>query len=641
MILIELEGGGPRHYRLEFHPRVTVVVGLGAAQRRQLAATINDALGGHLRDVVLRVDVGGEPQLLTADLLATLGLAKQGVDNVIEPSDLPGAVVLGTTVPPAPPSHSAFGAGLSPDLRLLDQARRELQRAEVRAGEFARRLESARRSSQAEDVHKLKSYLDRVKGRILDATAALQAVEAEHGDGGSSARRQAIAARIAELAEHLRSLREQAQGPLPDSSEVVAALAALDGDDPHEGVQLADVEELRRSLSEVRERVESLEARQQPPQWLLFQIKDELDDARGRVAALEHQHAEGTPVAGEALDRARRRLSDAEASWEELENGVMGQLARAQDDLDVLLAHATALLGAEPALEQVDEQLKALAARLRREGAGSDHLASLLRQLGWEVGTSTAADSARQWLVHVHELDEQRSQARREAHEVEEELQELQRAATQLDQTAVGGGAAVVEAERQLAELREIEHELEVRLARAKSSAPSATTELADLERAHRNALADVAEIAQEVADLERRLHDPSSDQWTEGRGAQRASGGRPWWEGQDLPASSRALPLDAEVDVDMSHVMDDDVDKFVLSKAAALRRAGRGESIPLVIDGAFDGLSPDLAHRVLDVFPKIGHIVQIVYLASGDVAERWAKRQDESVVGIVRLQRG
>jgi hypothetical protein len=118
------------------------------------------------------------------------------------------------------------------------------------------------------------------------------------------------------------------------------------------------------------------------------------------------------------------------------------------------------------------------------------------------------------------------------------------------------------------------------------------------------------------------------------------ADSAAPWWEGNVARVSDRALPAMADAAVDTSRVDVDDAETFVLARAAGLRHVGRGESVPLIIDGAFDDLAPEVASRLFDVLLRIGPIVQIVYLASNAVAEKWAKRQPEQYAAVVRLER-
>jgi chromosome segregation ATPase len=639
VILIELEGGGSRRYRLEFHPRVTVVVGLGSVQRRELAAAINDALSGHLHDLSISVDVGGDPQHLTPALLASLGLTGLGVDNVIEPADLPGATVLGA--PQRPNVAVPRPAARTPDERLLEQASLELQRSQARAAEFAQRLELARKSSRSEDVHKLKSYLDSVRARSLELTSALRSAEEDHRHGSAgSARRTAIEHQVAQLEQRIEALRATVDAPQVDHDALRAALAAARVPYASEGVVPQDIDHLLRGLREVQDKVVRLQEQQQPPQWLLFQIKDELDDARARVTALSLQHADGIDVE-DKLRRAHGRLADAQEAWNELEQGVMGQVAAAQDELDVLHAQAVVMLGGEPPIDELAERLGALRDRMTEHDDAVVRLVRELARIGVNADAATAARAAEQWIADVEAGADRSGQARRELREAEAELRDLEEHLAQLGEPEDPAGSQRTEQlGQQLQELHEIERELEARLAKARRSTGAPTDELAELERAHRNALADVTDIAGEVEELKAKLASSGSGDRASVAMPSAGDASRPWWEGDIVPAAQRSFPIAADVEVDMSSVVDSEVDQYVLAKAAALRRAGRGESIPLVIDGAFDSLSPELAERVLDVFPKIGHIVQIVYLASGDLAEKWAKRQDEMSVGVVRLQR-
>jgi len=618
------------------------VAGLSPQQRHELAATINGALTGtDMGFVQMTVDVGGEVHLLGPELLASLGLVQNRLDNVIEPMDLPGAVVLNPPTPAAAPL-------LDRELAQLEAAETELSRSRARAEDLSLRLERARGSTSVEDVHQLKAHLDRARARMLELRAELRAAEVELGTEADLARErarlveraQSLVRRRAELDELVRSA-----GDPGVPAEVEAALADVVRSAEEESADPTRSE--ARSLAEAIVRadaaVEKLAAHPQPPQWLLLQVKDELDEASARVRALEMQQADGIAVADQ-LARARTRFSDARSAWEELEQGPVGQLAEREGERAALLARARQLVGAGP-----DDDVRAAIATYASSSKVPEALVALRRALqAHDEGTDEVADAAlvahaSRWCATRQEAGARVAAARAELAGIESDQRATDRHIAELDAGALDAPSRRRRIDGLRAELDDVvasEQELEERLARARRPAGerhATAEEVAELERALRNALADVDDIEREVADLRERV--ASAEDEAEGDDDS-GDGERPWWEGGATPAMARAIPITAEVDVDVSSVQDDDVDRFVLAKAAGLRRAGRGESVPLVVDAAFDRLSPELALRMLDVFPKIGHIVQIVYLASTDLAEKWAKRQPESQVATVRLLR-
>ncbi len=98
MIITQLTTEGRLALSLSFHPRVTVVTGLGSQRRVLVADMIAAAFKGDPTGVRIDAEVEGQILELTSDIVAELDLDESGPDVRILGRDLPGAEIVEPSV---------------------------------------------------------------------------------------------------------------------------------------------------------------------------------------------------------------------------------------------------------------------------------------------------------------------------------------------------------------------------------------------------------------------------------------------------------------------------------------------------------------------------------------------------------------
>lgn len=645
MILIELVGSGPRGIRLEFHPRVTVVCGLSREQRQWLLAELGTALTAESTAFQLAVDVGGEPQALTKELAARLGLeANLAVPNVIEPIDLPGAVTdsgIRASVVPASNRDLADTA--------FENVRRELERAEenvVRIEEELSAVHVATSPVEEQELQDAGVAHQQARERVAELRARRSHLIATQGPTLSVAERLRRARGVREnLQSRLVGLHHALEDPpieprLVEQLLIEAQEAAAS--EPQRIASLALARELFDHWEQVTFKLARAVEHRGPPEWLLSQTRDDLDNAQARFTALSLQEREGIDV-GEQLERAKRQLKDAKEAWDELQRAVSEDPDLARKDVEDTYRRITELLGFMPADELVAEELHGYIQNLSRDVDPRGQLAELLLQARLPTPPEEAIATAVKWLDVCRGNLQRRPQLQQEIAVVALNMQDVGDEISQLEaQVAETGEEAEIDplgrlnaeiAEAERAALIATERVTALRDRRARHTHRDESA-IARLEFRHREALDQVEILQRRVAELERTS---SSMDLVESSSTSISS--TPWWEGGASVPAERVSVASADLQADVSGVLDEDAELFVLARAASLRRVARGESVPLLIDAAFDELVPAVAARVFDVLPRIAPIVQIVYLASNDVSEKWARRQSEMIAATVRVE--
>jgi hypothetical protein len=84
-------------------------------------------------------------------------------------------------------------------------------------------------------------------------------------------------------------------------------------------------------------------------------------------------------------------------------------------------------------------------------------------------------------------------------------------------------------------------------------------------------------------------------------------------------------LPYADEDEGDGPGPDDDEVQYYLLGRMAALRSRSHAGSVPLVIDEALAGRSPDEVERVLGQLERMSESVQVIYLTEDEAVIEWA----------------
>jgi hypothetical protein len=362
-------------------------------------------------------------------------------------------------------------------------------------------------------------------------------------------------------------------------------------------------------------------------------------------------------------------LREAQEAWDELENGIEGQVRAARVHLDESVTNLEAFLEVESGAD-LDQAIELAFDAMDNVSDPRADLVNALDAQGVDAGVENAVHIARQWLARQEHLDashaalqQQLAAALLDLGEVRKQIADVSAEVEAVevpseDQAQLDAARATYESAVRDAELAaEAVAALETR-----QPGPMIDEQrVAELEAEHREAL-EVVEAAGRKVDYFARLdalrHDdepattPVSSEVATFASIDAATSedeygdsSLPWWEGRDEPVTPAAErntgPVDVvDAEVDLSQISEEDVEMYVLSRAAGLRMAARGESVPLIIDGAFDTLPPHLVVRLFAALAKVSSMVQVIYLSSGRVAEDWVKRQHEMLAAKVTVER-
>ncbi len=637
MILIELQDAVRRKFHLEFHPRLTVIPGLAEDQRGDLIRHITTAFDGKQVEMAFNVDVGGQPQPLTPALMMAIGLANSGIDNVMGPADLPGARIPGVAGAPSEPVVPASEA-TARDAE-ISSVRTEIARLERQRDELAVEIQRTRDSTDDDDVQTLDNAQREFAAadvRVGELKRALG--EASEREPSEDKRERLLRVREA-IESKLEDLKAELAQPVPDTEPVWLAWNAAN--DAREGDGLAALPIGSAAIAEEwaakQKAVRRLQEDVAPPAWLLQQVQDEYDEALARLTAMRIQSSEDIDV-GTQLAKAETRFADAEAALVELKSSNDDEVASLRAEIAHLKQQAVALLGDDPGDDQLEAALLEHARTTPPVLTPMQALQAALAEVGRMVAEEDALQKGAAWLDEVRVAIERKAVVQEEFAaatldygDVKAQLAALDEVSTLgLDVDEAGLRDALVQAEADLQAAVE-------KRTRARDSIDQGRSDvaerIAELQREHESTSTELARALEELEDL----MSAQASNLVAQHGASSDRQDRPWWEGGGAKFERRRTPKKYSGVVDVSHVSVDDVGLYVLSRAAGLRRAGRSESVPLIIDAAFDGLGAHAVTTLLDALLRVAPIVQIIYFSTSRVAEEWATRQDEMMVAVCR----
>jgi hypothetical protein len=321
----ELRHGGERPFTLGFHPRLTLLTGLGDEGRRWMADLLQRALRGELGDLGGTVDVHGVERQLTDALIAELELPAD-VDVLVRPVDLPGARAI-------VPAHAASDVALDddeedlPDLRALanelSQARHALARATENRAHTESLLDGSRHALApvAADVADAEARLAEARRRRDAAAARLEAAITSTPRDDDRRPVAAERARLQEQRATLEGRRHQITEAIDrlvtddaGRSTIAAALTARTQWRPTEPRPVQEALDLADELDGVCADLAALPEPPAPPPSMLADAQRELDDARAELSTAEAALAERRVSAEDAarIDELHAEVLDAE-----------------------------------------------------------------------------------------------------------------------------------------------------------------------------------------------------------------------------------------------------------------------------------------------------------------------------------------
>ncbi len=688
MRFVELRHGGDRPFTLGFHPRLTLLTGLGDEGRRWMADLLQRAVRGELADLGGTVDVHGVERQLTDALVAELGLPPD-VDVVVRPVDLPGArsvVPEEGATDPAVDDESDL-PDLWPLANELSQARHALARATENRAHTEELLDGSRRAlaPAAADVADAEARLADARRRRDDAAARLEAAltSAPRDDDGRR-----VAADRARLQED-RATRE-GRGPEimeaidrlvaddADPSAVAAALTARTRWRPSEPRPVRAALEVADELDDVHAELAALPELLVPPPSMLADAERELADARNQLstaeAALAERRVSPEDAARidelhaellEAEDRAERRLAppltkrrvrDARAA----EHEFLGQRGFSSYS-DYLLSTSTLI---------VDPAAPKRVADARRRLADAEAVRAELTGHSVRAQREALEDREVALLKHARDLlgtlpdgTSDVSAALRDLRAGDDAPDDRQLVAALVDAGIdVVGGDPIATAERFLAaaderhaqraalqaELATVLEDLDGvtnGLAALPPTSEGATDELdearaallvaqEDEQRAHRavvDARARAAEHRAAIQRIEALEADLAGARAAEqqatahvARLEQATADAERVHERRRRERQARAEALDAVLD--LTDVERVPTEVYLLARVAAQRDVGNAGSLPLVVADATTGLSVETTQGVLDVVERFSPVVQFVLMSDDPDIEEWAR---------------
>jgi hypothetical protein len=324
----ELRHGGDRPFTLGFHPRLTLLTGLGDEGRRWMADLLQRALRGDLGDLGGTVDVHGVERQLSDALIAELGLPPD-VDVLVRPVDLPGARSI-------VPEYAAKDSVLDneddlPDLRALanelSQARHALARATENRVHTEELLDGSRHAlaPEAADVADAEARLADARARRDDAAARLEGAITSAPRDDDRHRAAAERARLQEQRATLEGRRQQIMEAIDrlvaddvDRSAIAAALTTRMQWRPTEPRPVQEALDLADQLDAVHADLVALPEPPAPPPSMLADAERELADARTALSTAEAALAERqvSPDDVARVDALHAEVVDAEEKAE-------------------------------------------------------------------------------------------------------------------------------------------------------------------------------------------------------------------------------------------------------------------------------------------------------------------------------------
>lgn len=665
MELREVRSAGEWAFRLELHPRLTVVTGLGPRRRAQLAAILNASLTHAVAGVVLIAETDEGPRPVSAAELIEAGVP-EAFEIRVRARDLPGAVVTASirhgddgeqdqpesegvlaarrclddarqsekmaregldrvldASPPAPPDAKAAA-------RQAEDARRRVATAIEAVAQSGGPAAIALREAAVDALQRERDELDAFLAApweppdtrpVAEAAAALRA--ALEAEGQPSAVAEALAERWAELdrrwvaldaaagsreAEMARSHVELARVELARAEQYAKPLYVS----PADRAELDAAHELvirleARARGKVASRMvgRRLDAARAVERGILQRIGVTSYDA----FLLRTSSILGDLDAADRVAQARRRLAEAEAAWELAQGHEPEPVRDLRRERARLLTEAAELLGRAVPAAEVEAALRSH--RVAPDVHGLEAaMASALQTAGVSV-RGELLEEADAWLDRWHATGVARdeAQARRGAIDAE-----LAAAVGALDAARVTAPAGSAEAAHHLAS------------ARAELDAAEAATAAA--EQARRDAAAHAERLVaarRELARAERDRDDAEGELERQlALAADRGSQGR--------------IPMAVVDEVDGRRVDHAEAEVYLLARIAGLRDVGVVGGLPLVLDEPFLPLGDQATASMLGLLERVGSVVQVVYLTDDPAVVAWASRRQPQGAVVVRF---
>lgn len=665
MELREVRSAGEWAFRLELHPRLTVVTGLGPRRRAQLAAILNASLTHEVPGVVLMAETDEGPRPVSAAELIEAGVP-EALDVRLRARDLPGAAVTASV------RHGDDAEQDQPESERVLAARRRLddaRQAEKVAREgldrvldasppalpdaeaAARRAEEARqrvaiateavaqsggpaaialREAAVDALQRERDELDALLAvpwapadtrPVAEAAAALRA--ALEAEGQPSAAAEALADRWVELdrrwvaldagdgsreAEMARSHVELARVELARAEQYAKPLYVS----PADRAELDAAHELvlrlgARARGKVASRMVArrLDAAQAVERGILQRIGVTSYDA----FLLRTSSILGDLDAADRVAQARRRLAEAEAAWELAQGQEPEPVRELRRERARLLTEAAELLGRAVPAAEVEVALRSyrVAPDVHRLEAA---LAGALEAAGVAV-RGELLEEADAWLDRWHTQRAARSEAeaRRGALDAE-----LAAAIGALDAARVTGPARSAEAEQRLASAQALLNAAEAEIAAAGQARAEAAAKAEGLVAARRALARAERDRDDAEGELDREL----------AQAADRGSGGR--------------IPVAVVDEVDVRRVDHADAEVYLLARIAGLRDVGAVGGLPLVLDEPFVPLGDQATASMLGLLERVGSVVQVVYLTDDPAVLAWASRRQPQGAVVARF---
>jgi hypothetical protein len=543
----------------------------------------------------------------------------------------------------------------------------------------------------AEALGRLTARLD---GDLVPSAAALELADqlasvesdlaATAGVGTTSASLAAARARLDAARIALTEAEQSARGP--DLDRALVERLELAHADVLEAIERADG---RFSGGRAQRRVEAARAAEQV-------LLDELGFGSYADYMMGYSLLHVDPTKEAALDRARSELTNAEDEWRTLEAEMEAELARAarMERRRVLLDDAQALLGRSVPVGAAVDELRAL----RVPADIPPHLVDDLQQSLDGAGVAVAGEElsrdelmllAEAWLAEADGSVGREQELRDELAALSEERAAALAAVEAEEERRTASGGALPEEQRQarVATAREAAALAEVRRRRhldAEAVVAALTAELAAASDADRVAAGAAAEAERAVTDARERADALRSDVvWIgEELRALDVTESETHEHLQSLTAHEQSTPeelarevaeaqasytlADHRLQVASAAVeaialerrevqerigalqgdtapdggsMAEEVEWYLLARLAAQRAVCLAGSVPLLLDGALDGLDEvELAH-VLGRLERMADAVQVIVVSDDPVAASWAESAGQERAAVIQPQ--
>jgi hypothetical protein len=682
MRLLQLTPDGTEESALEFHPTITVVNGLGIGGRDVVIRAITAIARGQDPGIAGLVEAHGVLLDLNQDTLSLLDIHTD-LGVLLSPDDIPSAhPAVAEAVTPRMSAEQflhATPAGTIPELDTLrrnqadaaealailsdaaerstndhQQAHVRLERAKAAVDSARQSLEAtlagldattaqedmteeevaARREEVTADATQLRSDLERIERGLQQLSAIdtrpiqvlLDAIaNPDSVDLVPSERAQHLADEFVRLQAAVGELqsRLEVEGRDPASANAQLDAARAELADAERGIAKPDlssddVVELEAAHQEVLDAERKASGR-------FNRGQRSLDEALAREQAILDRVGFPTwsayvmgsgllaidPAAEERLEKARFDFEAAESHWAQISDAIEADPEHSAllDQLEAVYLEAFDLLGGQ----EPDDLEAALRdhKEVKREVTTQelvDALAYQLEVVGLDLGERPSLDRtvvvAEAFLTEVGGINERVEELQAERHhvsgaleEAEEELAMLPAQGGLIDLTAAP--AAPVDVAITAEDIAALESEL--------AAATEAEFETSERVEA-REALVDAATQVHAVATS--RLIKMASELAEQSTDALSATG-----------SSAFEIPVDDVEDGSGQEALE----FYLLTRLAGLRNVSFAGAVPLVVDGAFDGLSREELRTLMVKLEKMAEAVQIIFLSDSATITDWA----------------